>query len=185
MITLEGIRKRIYDSNEPQNYFGFDMSGEDTERNKEVLNRFKDSLDVNIILEDLIAHKGVIYYRGFDGWDFPCWETEQIIEWLIGFWAEHGKEIKKARAKKVSRIIKPKQRYAVLKRQGWKCNECAEVLKYNKRSGWEGEVAHIDHIHPFSKRETYPNGIENINEDCNLQALCPKCNKIKSNKEIQ
>lgn len=84
----------------------------------------------------------------------------------------------------ISRVITKQQRYEVLKRQKWQCNQCCEVLKFNKNSNWEGEVAHIDHIHPFSKKETYPNGVENINESSNLQALCPRCNLTKSGKEI-
>jgi len=84
----------------------------------------------------------------------------------------------------IGRVITPQQRYEVLKRQTWKCNICTTQLKYKKTSPWEGETAHIDHIHPYSKRDSYPNGKENINELENLQALCPKCNLSKNKKEI-
>ena len=78
-----------------------------------------------------------------------------------------------------TRIIPQELRYAILKEQKWKCNNCACRLKYNIDSQWEGEVAHIDHIHPFAEREDYPNGLWNINERTNLQALYPKCNLTK------
>jgi len=76
-------------------------------------------------------------------------------------------------------------RYKILTRQNWKCNICGQKLKYKKNSPWGGEVAHIDHIHPFTKKSTYPNGEANINEPTNLQALCPDCNLKKGKKEIQ
>lgn len=82
------------------------------------------------------------------------------------------------------RNINKTRRYEVLKRQQWKCNLCGEKLKYSKKSLWEGEVADIDHIHPYSKKENYKHGEENINELGNLQALCPKCNRSKLNKLI-
>lgn len=65
------------------------------------------------------------------------------------------------------------------------CNICSIRLKYDSRKSFGGETAHIDHIHPFSKRDSYPKGKEKINELSNLQALCPSCNLDKSNKEIQ
>lgn len=84
-----------------------------------------------------------------------------------------------------SRYISKEQRYEVLKRQRWRCNQCGVKLKYGIKSGWEGEIAHIDHIHPYSKKESYLNGKDNINESSNLQALCPKCNLNKGDKEVQ
>jgi hypothetical protein len=92
-----------------------------------------------------------------------------------------------------TRSITNKMRYEVLKSQNWKCNICGEPLKYSKNTQFKNrtkeymnnlEVAHIDHIHPYSKMETYKNGISNINERINLQALCPKCNKNKGIKQI-
>ena len=83
----------------------------------------------------------------------------------------------------VSRYIRQEDRFKVLKRQKWKCNSCATQLKFNSNSKWNGEIAHIDHIHPYSKRESYPRGKDNINELTNLQALCPKCNKEKYTRE--
>lgn len=82
------------------------------------------------------------------------------------------------------RTISREQRYEVLKRQKWNCNQCGEKLKFSIQNKWEAEVAHIDHIHPYSKRYSYKNGVENINELPNLQALCPKCNKSKFDKII-
>jgi len=84
-----------------------------------------------------------------------------------------------------SRVIDRDTRYQVIKRQNWKCNQCGTALKWKNNSKWEGEVAHIDHIFPYSKRNEYPRGIENINELANLQALCPKCNLTKSKKDVQ
>ncbi len=77
------------------------------------------------------------------------------------------------------RVISKDIRYHVLKRQKWRCNSCSQVLKMNKNSGWDGEVGHIDHIHPFADRATYPKGPSYINEADNLQGLCPQCNLKK------
>lgn len=82
---------------------------------------------------------------------------------------------------KPSRYISPDARYEVLKRQSWKCNFCGKHLKYSNKHKLGDEVAHIDHIHPFSEWETY-NG--NINEVSNLQALCPECNLKKHKNSI-
>lgn len=81
-----------------------------------------------------------------------------------------------------NRIISRYTRFEVLKRQKWCCNQCGCKLKYDKSKNFEGEVAHIDHIHPYSRRATYPNRAENINELANLQAFCPSCNLSKYNK---
>jgi|TARA_Y100000034_G_scaffold87714_1_gene105188 5-methylcytosine-specific restriction endonuclease McrA len=83
----------------------------------------------------------------------------------------------------LTRYIKKEIRYELLKIQKWKCNQCGCQLKYSNESSWKGEIAHIDHIHPYSKRDTYVNGESDINELSNLQALCPKCNLTKSDKE--
>lgn len=82
----------------------------------------------------------------------------------------------------IERIITKELRYRVLKRQKWICNNCGVQLKYNINSKWDGVIAHIDHIHPFSQRNTYIYGAENINEIENLQALCDKCNLKKGKK---
>jgi len=81
------------------------------------------------------------------------------------------------------RIIDYATRYEVCKRQKWRCNNCNEQLKFSKHSDWDGKVAHIDHIHPFSERISYPKGAMYINEISNLQALCPKCNLTKHKKK--
>ena len=83
-----------------------------------------------------------------------------------------------------SRVIDRQTRYKVIKRQKWKCNFCQETLKFNNNSSWEGEIAHIDHIHPYSDRYNYVNGVQNINENNNLQALCSVCNLKKSNNKV-
>lgn len=82
-----------------------------------------------------------------------------------------------------SRIIPREKRYEVLRRQKWNCNQCGCKLKYSKESKWEGKIAHIDHIWPYSKKEEYPRGEILINELENLQGLCPQCNLKKSNKK--
>lgn len=69
-------------------------------------------------------------------------------------------------------------RYAVLKRQYWKCNICSCKLKYSSNSKFEGAVAHIDHIEPFKNRKEG----ESIHMLSNLQALCPNCNLVKSDR---
>ena len=83
----------------------------------------------------------------------------------------------------ITRIITTRMRYQILSEQKWKCNNCGCRLKFGKHSNWCGEVAHIDHIHPFADRETYCNDEYNINERSNLQALCGKCNKIKGRRK--
>ncbi len=57
-------------------------------------------------------------------------------------------------------------RYAVLKRDGFKCNACGALPA-------DGAVLEVDHIHPVSK-----GGGDNLE---NLQALCRECNAGKSN----
>ena len=84
----------------------------------------------------------------------------------------------------IIRNISKTQRYEVLKRQNWACNSCGSQLKYNKNNNWKGDVAHIDHIWPFSDYMNYPKGAEHINETENLQALCPQCNFNKKNNKI-
>lgn len=84
----------------------------------------------------------------------------------------------------VNRYISRELRFEVLNRQKWNCNICGCKLKYSKNQPWEAAIAHIDHIHPFTKRKSYPNGEDRINESINLQALCPDCNLSKSKKEI-
>lgn len=91
---------------------------------------------------------------------------------------------KKILEKNNYRYISKYNRFKVLSRQKWNCNICSCKLKYSIDNKWDGEVAHIDHIYPFSKRESYPRGIELINELSNLQALCPQCNLTKASKEI-
>ena len=91
----------------------------------------------------------------------------------------------KIAGKFVVKEIPEGSRYWVLKRRGWKCLFCEQVLKYSKaKESYDGEIAHIDHIHPFSKRASYPFGMHNINDESNLQALCPNCNLVKKDKEI-
>lgn len=78
-----------------------------------------------------------------------------------------------------SRYISKTTRYEVLKRQDWHCNICGKHLKYSEKHEYGEEVAHIDHIHPFSQWESYDG---DINEPCNLEALCPECNMKKHSK---
>ena len=79
----------------------------------------------------------------------------------------------------VPRLVTLKQRHTVLKRQDWLCNYCHAGLKWSLRSPFDKAVAHIDHVHPYSKRSSYERGFLYINEDSNLQALCPDCNLKK------
>ena len=80
------------------------------------------------------------------------------------------------------RLISKDTRYQILNEQGWKCNICFTGLKFSINSPWKGKVAHIDHIHPFSKRDTYVGS--DINARINLQALCPECNMRKGDKDV-
>lgn len=191
-MDIEEIRKSIgKESEEDGKYFGLNMGkthGEDNSKvdihNEKVLKLFN--------LEHLIIHldcwKGVIFFSEEKGdynnslKDFSGWTTEEIIYWLI----EEGQYCfeKESEIWEIARVVTTQQRYEVLKRQKWRCNQCGCVLRFSNKSEWGGEVAHIDHIHPFSKKKDYPIGPENINETQNLQGLCPKCNLSKSNKEV-
>ena len=82
-----------------------------------------------------------------------------------------------------SRYISSSKRYEVLHRQKWRCNQCGKRLRFSDSSPWSGLVAHIDHIHPYSKRDTFKG--DDINSSSNLQALCPECNLKKSDKKRQ
>jgi len=84
----------------------------------------------------------------------------------------------------ITRYISKSKRYNVLSKQEWNCNQCGVKLKFSKDHKIKGEVAHVDHIHPFSDIDTYINGVGNINEIQNLQGLCQKCNLSKSKKEV-
>jgi len=180
-----------------------------TRHNERVIDLFKDYIDSDIIKTCFDCWKGECFIalgkdhnrliKSFGGW---C--SEDIIYWLIlngtkesmkkAFdeidWEEipsYEETLKEDfnNRKEISRIILSQQRYEVLKRQKWKCNECGIYLKYNNHSNFGEEVAHIDHIFPFSQRKNYFNGEKNINELSNLQALCPKCNLKKGKKQIQ
>ena len=85
----------------------------------------------------------------------------------------------------ISRTVSTTVRYNILKRQKWKCNICYKQLKFSEKHILGDEVAAIDHIHPFSKRDYYIHGSEKINELENLQALCLSCNLKKSDKTVQ
>ena len=107
---------------------------------------------------------------------------EETIEELEinheGLWKFLMKYKESSSGRYISRLM----RYNILRRQNWSCNECGIKLKYGKKSAFIGDVAHIDHIHPYSKKETYTG--EDINEPSNLQALCSTCNLKKGKKEI-
>ncbi len=201
-MRIESIREilGIKEDFSQESYTGFDMSGygEGDNRTKEgniecKLKNFrllKDNFpeqfsDLDWENFKLQTFKGCVHWgeSGFDNQryyeeeNFSGWSTDDIVFWLI----QNKPWIKE---EEVSRVISKEKRYLVLKRQKWCCNICSERLKYNSDSDWKGEIAHIDHIHPFTKRKSYPNGIKNINELSNLQALCPDCNLKKGKKEI-
>ena len=196
MISKDEIRRRIYNEFSQLDYDGLDMSGCRDEGGIDfcrlknyifIKEKFNDVFwDLEFKDFKLWAWKGSIWWgeKNFrysistmEDVDFTGESTENIILFLA-----RNKPYPK---KEILRIISLQDRYEVLKRQKWKCNQCGCNLKYKKTSNWEGKVAHIDHIHPFSKKDSYSNGAWNINETSNLQALCPKCNLSKSNKKIQ
>lgn len=194
MIDLMEIKKRIgdIDSKTTMDYFGFNMGKTHsqektnegiTEYNIEVLKRFEDYLDVDYISQHLDCWKGTMYWeenlndKHYDD-IFGGWTTAQIILWLI---ENHSKK-KQEPIREICKIVTREQRYKVLKRQKWRCNSCNCILKFSVNSEWKGEIAHIDHIHAYSKRDSYIHGPENINEIENLQALCEKCNLKKKAK---
>lgn len=181
-------------------YEGFDMSKthDQEETNKEITEHNKNFLlknksyfnNLEFFLNNFDCWKGVCFLgrRSNPIQEFSGWTSLDILNWLIQFdkdnFSENKNEEETINNKEVGRIITKEKRYKVLKRQGWVCNECGTKLKFSKNSQWEGELAHIDHIFPYSKRKEYPNGEDNINELENLQALCPKCNQIKRDKNV-
>ena len=79
--------------------------------------------------------------------------------------------VAKAGKPKRSRVqLSPRDRDAVLMRDGYRCRHCGR----NPRE--DGIKLHVDHIEPWSKGGT--NDLEN------LQALCEECNLGKSDQEI-
>ena len=202
-MDINEIKKRIgknsdFDYN--KEYFGFDMSrthGDLEEISKRtnlsVLEKFSDILNPKIVIKDLDCWEGEMFFKNtqeeklyecLDDYHqkFGGWTMEKIIEWILDI----GLKIIKIDqiSNSPPKIISKEERYKALRRQKWKCNFCHTTLKFNKFSDWNEVVAHIDHIHPYTKRESYTNGIENINESANLQALYPECNLKKSMKEI-
>ena len=71
------------------------------------------------------------------------------------------------------------ERYTILKKAKWRCAICGIKLKYSKQHQFGEVVAHMDHIHPVSKAESYPGYIHELK---NFQVLCPRCNLMKGNK---
>ena len=174
--------------------------------NKNIINKFDDVMNDHIVgwfdcwkgtcffgeLNSDDLRRGAKPIKEFDGWS-----SRDILIWLINEGQWIMKDILSNRLaleevvnketnnpKEIYRIITKAERYSVLKRQKWRCNFCNKLLKFNKDSSWGEVIAHIDHIHPFSKKDSYKNGAENINKLTNLQALCPKCNLQKGGKEI-
>lgn len=114
--------------------------------------------------------------------EYPMQAFNYIERRLQG--SDNFKVVNLRKAEPIFRHVSKTTRYEVLDRQGWCCNICGCRLKYGKAHPYPYPIAHIDHVHPFTQRKTYPNGEGNINESSNLQALCPECNLKKSKKEI-
>jgi len=206
MIDIKEIKRMIgkdenYESNKEYMGFRMDKTHSQKEENKKIeehndliLSIFSKELEKEKIKKRLDCWKGTMFFKEDkeDNFNeairyFGGWNTEDIILWLIHFGnniVQDKESIRKKLRKdiEISRKIPKDKRYKVLKRQKWRCNVCNKKLKFSKDSDWEGEIAHMDHIHPYTKRWSYPNGIENINELDNIQALCPKHNKEKYNK---
>jgi len=173
-------------------YIGLDMSKTHSqeETNKKIDEYNKRILrEVGIrenIIEDFDCWKGNCFLKSNENnCNWGGWTTQEILEELLILSTAKNEYEKMEKIKNISRIINLNDRYEILKRQKWRCNICATRLKFDKNSRWEGEIAHIDHIFPYSKRKNYSNGEENINELSNLQALCPNCNLKKGGKFLQ
>jgi len=203
MITIKEIRKRIIDDEGENGYLGFDMSKtngqEITNKNIDIHNRnvlelFDDYIKPKEVMNFFDCWKGVCSFIKVDNTikNFNGWETEKIIKWIIKNSLSYSlnkekleeklKEKDFYRIKDIKRLVTVRERYEVLKRQKWRCNICNVGLRFSKKSKWKGEIAHIDYIPPYSKRKSYLNGEERINEIENLQALCPNCNFRKGSK---
>lgn len=108
---------------------------------------------------------------------FGCGATGDIIEFI-----EQMENNLKKKGDASRDVTTPQERYEILQRQKWRCNLCGQKLKYSKKHEFGDEVAHIDHIHPYNKRNSYINGARKINEMANKQALCQTCNLKKRDK---
>lgn len=192
MITLEEIKHRIGKNEGCEttgDYVGlnFDADEKECDNYKFLSSYFPEYFEFDWCLEGrlrLHSHEGSIWLADVHDDDrevkeFSGWNTEDIILYLIKNKVFNKEDIISRYPCNIARIISPTDRYRVLKRQSWRCNQCGTKLKYSKNHDYGDEVAHIDHIHPFSKKETYPKGPSSINELSNLQALCPTCNKKK------
>ncbi len=71
------------------------------------------------------------------------------------------------------------ERYDILKKYNWRCANCGIRVKFSKKHKIGERVAHIDHIYPQSKSDSYSGYIGEIK---NLQVLCSRCNLMKSDK---
>ena len=191
--------KHTYDKNGEPQYIGFhfDSRGdEDIDNyNKKILYEYvkigllkKEFYD--LIADSIYSHKGSLWLETENSLPANNWfgqPTEYILEDIILNQSKYASKILLDKSKGLDnsrRIITSDERYTILREQKWSCNICGKKLKFNKNSPFGEEVAHIDHIHPFSKRLTYAFGFERINERSNLQALCATCNLNKSEKEI-
>jgi hypothetical protein len=76
-----------------------------------------------------------------------------------------------------NRCMAPKKRWAIMQRDNFRCVICGRGVQ-------EVDCLQVDHIHPVSNADEYPNGAENINEDSNLQTLCWECNVGKFNRPM-
>jgi hypothetical protein len=191
--------KKLDDGNNAYTGFDFDARKDKNEniRNLELVWRFKEFLPTNNKYYILpLMHKGGVDLCKYDSIEdfinFPydgeeigeqlggC-ETWMILEKIVLFSGLIDTNEKNHRIleQPITRNITKNVRYKILQEQKWKCNNCNTRLKFDEHSDWEGDVAHIDHIHPFADRATYPRGEFLINERSNLQGLCSVCNQKK------
>jgi hypothetical protein len=194
MVYISSRELEEYKDYWKKNYDGFDMSASDKseftefrKKNYAYLRKARPEIAAELPFEKfkLQCWKGHMWWGEPIGpkWhpleEFGGWDTNSIINWIVEhpeYWQDSSLE--------PERKISAGQRHFVCNRQNWKCNICHVKLKYSAKNEWEAEVAHIDHIHPYSKRYSYIHGAANINELENLQALCPTCNFKKRDKNI-
>ena len=72
--------------------------------------------------------------------------------------------------------LKPKQRYRIVERAGWRCELCNADLK---------DVGfHIDHLVSVADCREYGLSQEDIDSDDNLVAACEECNLGKGSRSV-
>lgn len=94
--------------------------------------------------------------------------SKEHVNWLLNVWTREmeEKETRQAQIARERAAMSPSLRYKVLKRDGYRCRICGSTAA-------DGVKLEVDHIYPVS--------LGGKTELSNLQTLCERCNRGKSN----